>query len=111
MEKRKEVNASFEKDFFKLLNNSVYSKTIKSLRKRRIHNFKIFSGGLVAVKRIKQSIFMNRQTYVKITILELSKVLIYKFHYQRIKSKYQDKASLLFTDTNSFTYIIEMADL
>ena len=96
-EKRKEANSSFEKDFFKLLNKSVYGKTIENLRKRRnvelinteiqaeklvsspmFQNFKLFLEDLVAMERIKQSILMNRSTYVGFTILELSKVLMYK---------------------------------
>ena len=90
-EKRKEANSSFEKDFFKLLNKSVYGKTIENLRKRRnvelinteiqaeklvsspmFQNFKLFLEDLVAMERIKQSILMNRSTYVRFTILELS---------------------------------------
>ena len=54
---------------------------------------------------------MNRPSYVGFTILELSKVLMYKFHYEQVKSKYQNNAELLFTDTDSLTYIIQTEDL
>lgn len=129
-EKRKMSKSNFEKDFFKLLNNSIYGKTIENLRKRRnielcqnerrakrltdspaIKHFKIFNEDLVAVERVKQSVLMNRPTYVGFTILELSKVIMYQFHYQHIKQIFKENASLLFTDTDSLTYHIKTEDL
>ena len=53
---------------------------------------------------------MNHPTYVGFSILELSKVLMYQFHYEYIKTDYGE-ASLLFTDTDSLTYQIESDDL
>lgn len=74
-------------------------------------NYKIFDNNLVAVERKKSSIYMNRPIYVGFAILELSKVLMYQFHYNFIKKKYQDKATLLFTDTDSLTYHIITEDI
>ena len=66
---------------------------------------------LVAVHKIKETLTMNRSAYVGMCILDLSKTLMYGFHYNYIKSKYGDKAKLLFTDTDSLTYEIEAKDV
>ena len=71
---------------------------------------KIFNENLVAVHKIKETLTMNRPAFVGACILDLSKTLIYDFHYNYIKHKYGDKAKLLFTDTDSLTYEIETTD-
>ena len=125
-DRRKEAKSSFEKDFFKLLNNSIYGKTMENLRKRKnielcndstraqklaaSPNFKgmrIFENNLVAVERLKPTVTMNRPIYVGFCILELSKYLMFDFHYNVIKNHYGNKATLLFTDTDSLAYVIE----
>ena len=129
-EKRKNAKNSFEKDFFKLMNNSVFGKTMENIRKRidvrlvtdskklikwaskpTYVSSKIFNENLVAVHKIKETITLNRPAYVGMCILDLSKVLMYDFHYNYIKNKYGDKARLLFTDTDSLTYKIEAEDV
>ena len=116
----------FEKNFFKLMNNSVFGKTMENLRKRvdvrlvttkekllkltskpTYVSSKIFNENLVAVHKIKETLLMNRPAFVGACILDLSKTFMYDFHYNYIKSKYGDKAKLLFTDTDSLTYEIE----
>ena len=72
---------------------------------------KIFNENLVAVHKIKETLILNRPAYVGMCILDLSKTLMYDFHYNYIKSKYGDKAKLLFTDTDSLTYEIETKDV
>ena len=128
--KRKDAKNNFEKDFFKLMNNSVFGKTMENLRKRvdvrlvvdekkllkmaakpTYVSSKIFNENLVAVHKIKETLTLNRPAYVGCCILDLSKVLMYKFHYNYIKDKYGDKAKLLFTDTDSLTYEIETEDV
>ena len=125
-QKRTTDKNSFEKDFFKLMNNSVFGKTMENIRKRvdvrlvtskekllklaskpTYVSSKIFSENLVAVHKIKETLTLNRPAYVGMCILDLSKTLMYDFHYNYIKSKYGDKAKLLFTDTDSLTYEIE----
>ena len=125
-QKRTNAKNSFEKDFFKLMNNSVFGKTMENLRKRvdvrlvtskeklsklaskpTYVSSKIFNENLVAVHKIKETLTLNRPTYVGMCILDLSKTLMYDFHYNYIKNKYGNKAKLLFTDTDSLTYEIE----
>ena len=128
--KRAGAKNSFEKDFFKLMNNSVFGKTMENLRKRQdiklvtdkeklakwasrpsFISCKIFNEDLVAVHKTKTTLTLNRPAYVGMCILDLSKTLMYDFHYNYIKSKYGDKARLLFTDTDSLTYEIEADDV
>ena len=129
-EKRKVAKSDFEKDFFKLMNNSVYGKTIENLRKRvnvslitdpnkllkhcskpTFVSCKIFNENLVAVHKIKESLTLNKPHYVGMSILDISKTLMYDFHYNYIKEKYGNKAELLFTDTDSLTYNIKTDDV
>ena len=120
---------SFEKDFFKLMNDSVFGRTMENLRKRvdvrlvtdqkklfklvskpTYVNSKIFNEDLVAVHKIKETLTLDRPAYVGICILDLSKTLMYDFHYNYIKEKYGSKAELLFTDTDSLCYEMETGD-
>ena len=129
-QKRTQAKNSFEKDFFKLMNNSVFGKTMENIRKRvdvrlitdekkllkmvskpTYVNSKIFNENLVAVHKIKETLTLNRPAYVGMCILDLSKTLMYNFHYNYIKKKYGNKAKLLFTDTDSLTYEIEAEDV
>ena len=64
-------------------------------------NSKIFNEVVVAVHKIKETLTLDRPAYVGMCILDLSKTLIYDFHYNYIKEKYGSKANLLFTDTAS----------
>ena len=129
-QKRAGAKNAFEKDFFKLMNNSVYGKTCENLRKRvdvrlvtdksklsklaskpTYVNSKIFTEDLVAVHKIKETLKLDRPAYVGMCILDLSKTLMYDFHYNYIKKRYNNKAKLLFTDTDSLCYEIETQDI
>ena len=129
-EKRTNAKNAFEKDFFKLMNNSVFGKTMENIRKRvdvrlvtdenkllkmaakpTYVSSKIFNENLVAVHKIKETLTLNRPACVGMCILDLSKTLMYDFHYNYIKQKYGSKAKLLFTDTDSLTYEIETNDV
>ena len=72
---------------------------------------KIFNKNLMVVHKIKESLTLNRPAYVGMCILDLSKTLMYDFHYNYIKKSYDDRAKLLFTDTDSLTYEIEAEDV
>ena len=67
--------------------------------------FKIFNENLVAVEQAKSELTLHRPIYVEFAILNLSKMLMYNFHYIHIKRKYPD-SMLLFTDTDCLTYQI-----
>ena len=108
------------------MNNSVFGKTMENLRKRvdiklvtnkkkldkltskpTYVSSKIFNENLMAVHNIIETLTLNRPAYVGMCILDLSKTLMYDFHYNYIKKKYNDRAKLLFTNTDSLTYEIE----
>ena len=86
-------------------------KLLKLSSKPTYVSSKIFNENLVAMHKIKETLTLNRPAYVGMCILDISKVLMYKFHYNYIKKKYGDKAKLLFTDTDSLTYEIETEDV
>ena len=65
----------------------------------------------MAVHKVKETLTLNRPAYVGMYILDLSKMLMYDFHYKYIKRKYDDRARLMFTDTDRLTYEIEAEDV
>ena len=122
--KRKYAANDFEKDFFKLIINSVYGKTMENLRKRINVRFvnnekeflkyksrptyvthKLFDKDYAAIHEIKPVLMLNKPIYVGFTVLELGKWMMYDFHYNVIKKNFNDE--LLFTDTDSLTYEIK----
>ena len=128
-QKRMNAKNAFEKDFFKLLNNSVFGKIMENIRKcvdvrlvtdqkkfsklvskPTFVNSKIFNEDLVAVHKIKETLTLDRPAYVGMCILDFSKTLMYDFHYNYIKSRYNNKAKLLFTDSDSLCYEIKTKD-
>ena len=74
-------------------------------------NSKIFNEDLVAVHKIKETLTLDRPAYVGMCTLDLSKTLMYDFHYNNIKKKYRSRAKLLFTDTDSLMYEIKAKDV
>ena len=131
-ELRKQADSDFEKDFFKLMNNSVFGKTMENLRKRiNVHlvkgvneidklkklvakpsfnAFKMFNENLVAVHMHKDTLKLNRPIYVGMSILDLSKHLMYDFYYNHLKRQYSC-CNLLYTDTDSFILHVETDDV
>ena len=130
---RTQAKNNFEKDFFKLMNNSVFGKTMENIRNRvnvklvnspekfkklvakpNYESRKILNDNdnenLVSVHMKKTSLTMNKPVYLGMSILDLSKTLMYDFHYGYIKRKYGNRAKLLFTDTDSFLYEIQTED-
>ena len=123
---RKEAKNEFEKDFFKLMNNSVFGKTVRNHKDLKLvtsdkkylkyvmkPNFKdgfSFSKHLFAVEMRKREITMNKPMYLEQAILDISKTLMHEFHYDYIRQKYGSKAKLCYMDTDSFAYEIETED-
>ena len=66
---------------------------------------------LVSIKKQKPKIIVDRSIYLGFCILELSKITMYKFHYEEILSKYESRAKLPYTDTDSFIYHTQTPDL
>ena len=117
---------NFEKDFFKLMNDSVFGKTMENIRNRvdmhlvinekqaskftskpNYNHRTIFWDNLAAIHMKKTRLVFNKPVYLDMSILDLSKTLMYEFHYMYIKPKYKEKAKFLFTDTDSLMYEIE----
>ena len=126
---RKEAKNDFEKDFFKLMNNSVFGKTMENVRKHRdiklvttdekrnklvsepnYHTTKRFSKNLLAIEMKKTKLKMNQPVYLGMSILDINKTLMYKFWYDYFKQKYGDRAKLCYTDTDSFIIHIMTED-
>ena len=111
------------------MNNSVFGKTLENIRnwvdirlistnkvaqklaaKQNYDCCTIFDKNLIAVHMKKTKLYFNMHVYLGMSILDLSKSLMYDFHYNYIKTKYGDKAQLLFTDTDSLAYEIKIKD-
>ena len=121
IEAKKSEN-NFEVEFLKVMNNSVFGKTLENILNRVIRLISsdkvaqklaakqnygcctIFDENLVAVHMKKTKLYFNKPVYLGMSILDLSKSLMYDFHYYYIKTKYVDMAKLLFTDTDSLAY-------
>ena len=112
------------------MNNAVYRKTIENLINRidlklasnkkdylkwktkpSYMSHKIFDNDLVAIRKNKVTLTFNKPAYFGMCILELSKVLMYEFHYDYIKNNYGNDSRLLFTDTVSLMYEIKIEDV
>ena len=124
-----EAKNDLEKDFFKLMNNAVLGKIMENIRNHRdvklvttdkrrnqlasepnYHTTKYFSENLIAIETEKTKVKMNKPIYLGMSILDISKTLMYEFWYDYIKPKYQDKAKLCYMDTDSFVIHIKTED-
>src|SRR5688572_28746952 len=111
------------------MNNSVFGKTcenienhvdiklvssekqaIKLTAKTSYDTRTIFNENLIAIHMKKTKLFYNKPIYLGMSILDLSKTLMFDFHYNYIKKKYGDRSKLLFTDTDSLAYEIKTDD-
>ena len=128
---RKNATSSFDKNLYKLLMNATFGKFMENVRnrmefkfvntKRKAENliakpsyrkFTQFDDNLFGIELIKTKINLNRPIYVGFSILDISKFLMYSFHYDHIKIEYPGiKSRLLFTDTDSFCYEIQTEDV
>jgi len=151
-ERRKQATNDFEKDFFKLMSNACFGKTMENLRSRvemdfitsnkkwdtrrvdeqgNVHGTKrtklprtverklasplyqghvIYNDDLVAIKKKKKELTLNKPIYAGMAILDLSKLHMFEFHYDFMKPQYGSNAQLLFTDTDSLCYHIKTDD-
>ena len=86
------------------------NKLRKLIAKPSFNTFKVFNDNLVAVHMYKDTLKLNRPIYVGMSILDLSKHLMYDFYYNQLKKQYPE-CSLLYTDTDSFILKIETEDI
>ena len=127
---RTKAKNDFEKDFFKLMNNSVFGKTMENIRKHRNiklvtteekylktvmkPNFKSgvrFGENLIGCEMGKIKVVMKKPVYLSQAILDLSKIVMYEFHYDHMKPKYDgENLKLCYMDTDSLVYEIKTED-
>ena len=128
-ELRKLARNDFEKDLFKSMNNSVFGKTMENIRKHRdiklvttdkkrsklvsepnYHTINLISEDLSVIEMKKTKVKMNKPIYLGLSILEISKILMYEFWYDYMKPKYNDDVKLCYMDTDSFVMHIKTND-
>ena len=128
-ELRKAAKHDFEKDLFELMNNSVFGKTMESIRKHRdinlvttdkkrsklvsepnYHTINLISEDLSIIEMKKTKVKMNKSIYLGLSILGISKTLMYEFWYDYMKPKYNDNVKLCYMDTDSFIMNIKTND-
>ena len=119
----------FEKDLFKLMNNSVFGKTMENIRKHRdiklvttdkkrrklvsepnYHSISLISEDLSIIEMKKTKVRMNKPISLGLSILEISKIVMYEFWYDYIKPKYNNNVKLCYMDTDSFIMNIKTND-
>ena len=127
-ELREVAKNDFEKDLFKLMNNSVFGKTMENIRKRRdiklvttnkrrsklvsepnYHTMNYISENLSIIEMNKTRVKMNKPIYLGLSILDISKILMYEFWYDFMKQKYNN-VKLCYMDTDSFVMNIKTED-
>ena len=128
-ELRKLGKDDFEKDLFKLMNNAVFGKTMENIRKHRdiklvtankkrnklaseanYHTINYISEDLSIIEMNKTKVKMNKPIYLALSILDISKILMYKFWYDYMKPKYGNRVKLCYMDTDSFVMNIKTND-
>ena len=128
-ELRKVAENDFKKDFFKLMNNSVFGKTMENIRKHRdiklvttdkkrnklvsepnYHTINYISEDLSIIEMNKTKVKKNKPIYLGLSILEISKILMYEFWYDYMKPKYGNNVKLCYMDTDSFIMNIKTED-
>ena len=128
-ELRKLAKDDFEKDLYKLMNNAVFGKTMENNRKHRdiklvttdkkrnklvsepnYHTMNYISEELSIIEMNKAKVKMNKPIYLGLSILDISKILMYEFWYDYMKPKYGNRVKLCYMDTDSFVINIKTND-
>ena len=126
-EYRTETKNEFEKNFFKLMNNSAFGKTIENIRNHRniklvtsdkrrkrlvsepnYHSHKNFSECLMAIEMKKTRVKMIKPIYFGMSILDISKMIMHEFWYDYIKPKYGERAKLCYKILIALLFILKL---
>ena len=126
---RKLARNDFEEDLFKLMNNLVFGKTMENIREHRdiklvtsekkrsklvsepnYHTIHLISKDLSIIEMKISKVKMNKPIYLGLSILEISKILMYEFWYDYMKPKYNDNVKLCYMDTDIFIMNIKTND-
>ena len=129
-ELRKVAGNDFEKDFYKLMNTAMFGKTMENIRKHgdiklvttdkkrsklvsepNYHTANLISEDLSIIEMKKTKVKMNKPIYIGLSILEISKILMYEFWYDYLKPKYDNNVKLCFMDTDNFKMDIKTNDV
>ena len=129
LKRREPAHIKFKSDFFKLMNNAVYGKTIEDIRKRskvdivkdkkrakkliakpQFKGFQILDEDVTIVQSTKSKIILNKPIAVGFMVLENAKYVMNHFWYDVLKAKYEDQIKLLLSDTDSFIYAVNTED-
>jgi len=129
---RKEAKSDFETDFYKLMNNSVFGKTMENLLNRvdvkivrareankirklvsdpSYTRFALFSNDMAGIHMHKRRLLLSKPVYTGMAILENSKILMYDFYYNNLRARYGPRCDLVYTDTNSLLLDIQTDDM
>ena len=129
---RKQAKSDFETDFYKLMNHSVFGKTIENLRNRTdvkiaraweadkirklisspsFDRFTIFGNDMAGIRMHKTKLELNKPVYTVVTILDNSKILMYCFYYDHLLPRYGENCDLIYTDSDSLILDIKTDDL
>ncbi len=127
---REKAKDKFEMDLIKLMNNAIYGKccenvrshldvklvmnelqTRRYLKRPLFEEFRIIDEKKALIRMRKSSIILNKPIIVGFSILEVSKCLMYEYHYNIFKKRYGDNCKLLYTDTDAFIYEIKTHDI
>ena len=127
-ELRKLAKDDFEKDLFKLMNNAVFGKTMENIRKHRniklstdkkrnklvsepnYHTINYISEDLSIIEMKRTKVKMNKPIYLGLSILDISKILMYEFWYDYMKPKYNNNVELCYMNRDSFVMNIKTSD-
>ena len=124
---RKKNKYDFKKDFFKLMNNPVFGKTVENMRKHRdikrvtteqrknylvsepnYRTTKFFTEDLLAIEMRKTQILINKPVYLGLSILDLSKTVIHKFWHDYVRLRYGQNVKLRYMAKDGLIVYVKM---
>ena len=128
---RRKAKNDFERDFLKLINNAVFEKTMENLRKNRdiklsqqkeknclvsepnyhTATAKPFTQNLLAIEMKKEETHKNKSVHLGLSILELSRILMFEFWYDYLKPVFGEKVKLCYMDIDRFNVYIKTCDI